>query len=150
MTGAANPSRPTVWRTLTAALAATFGLAAPAHALAQSLAPESAPPVWVAYAETVTRTVAAWLEEEGGPASSLRLYLHQSRPAADQPTPPLVLKLWIDPQGLVSRIDFMPFADAEVDALLRSAIDGRRLSRPPSGMLQPLRLAVQLNPNVPQ
>lgn len=149
MTGAASPSKPSAWRTLTAALAAALGLAAPAHARPQSLAPEAAPSAWVAYAETVTRTVAAWLEEEGEPASSLRLYLNQSRPAADQPTPPMVLKLWIDPQGLVSRVDFTPFADAEADALLRSAVDGRRLPQPPSGMLQPLRLAVQLDANVP-
>lgn len=125
-------------------LAAALGLAAPAQA--QSLSPEAAPVAWVAYAEAATEAVTAWLEEESEAASSLRRYLHQARPAADQLTPPLVLKLWIDSQGVISQVDFVPLAHAEADAALRSAVDGRRLARPPAGMLQPLRLSVQLDP----
>lgn len=150
MSDVASPSKPSAWRTLTAAFAAALGLATPVQALPQSLAPEAAPPAWVAYAETVTRTVAVWLEEEGERASGLRSYLDHSRPDADQPTPTLVIRLWIDPRGLVSRIDFPPLADTDADALLRAAVDGRRLPPPPHGMLQPLRLAVQLDPVAPQ
>ncbi|HRL25662.1 MAG TPA: hypothetical protein PLT84_12810 [Brevundimonas diminuta] len=134
------------WRALATGLAAAFGLAAPAQA--QSLTPEDAPAAWVVYAEAATRAVTAWLEENGEAASSVRHYLHQTRPAPDQPTRPLVLKLWIDPKGLISRIDFTPFAQAETDVALRSVVDGRRLAPPPSGMLQPLRLLVQLDPVV--
>jgi hypothetical protein len=150
MTGAATRPRLSSWRALATGLAAALGLATPVQALPQSLTPEAAPPAWSAYAETVTRTVAVWLEEEGEGASGLRSYLDQSRPGADQPTPPLVIRLWIDPRGLVSRIDFPPLADPDADALLRAAVDGRRLPPPPPGMLQPLRLAVQLDPIAPQ
>lgn len=144
MTGAASRSKTSSWRALATGLAAALGLTAPVQA--QSLSPEAAPVAWVAYAEAATEAVSAWLEEENEAASSLRRYLHQTRAAADQPTPPLVLKLWIDSQGVISLVDFAPFAHAEADAALRSAVDGRRLAPPPSGMIQPLRLSVQLDP----
>lgn len=146
MTGAASRPKMSSWRALATGLAAALGLAAPVQVRAQSLAPEAAPAAWVAYAETATQVVTSWLEDESEVASSLRYYLHQTRAAADQPTPPLVLKLWIDSQGVISRVDFAPFAHAEADAALRSAVDGRRLAPPPSGMIQPLRLSVQLDP----
>lgn len=144
MSSVVSCSKLSFWRVLASGLAAALGLTAEAQA--QSLTPEAAPTAWVAYAEAVTRTVTAWLEEEREAASSVRRYLHQTRPAADESTPPLVLKLWIDPDGLISRIEVSPFVQAETDAALRSAVDGRRLARPPSDMLQPLRLSVQLDP----
>jgi hypothetical protein len=148
MTGAASRLKASPWRALATGLAAALGLAAPVQAQTQSLAPEAAPAAWVAYAEAATRTVTAWLEEDGDAASSLRLYLHQTRPAPDQPTPPLELKLWIDHDGVVSRVGFAPFAHKEADADLKTSVQGRRLSPPPSGMLQPLRLALQLEPAI--
>ncbi|MFK0298763.1 hypothetical protein ACIQTU_06045 [Brevundimonas sp. NPDC090276] len=148
MAGVASRTMTSSWRALATGLAAAFGFAAPVQA--QSLSPEAAPVAWVAYAEAATQAVTAWLEEDNEAASSFRHYLHQTRPAADRHTPPLVLKLWIDAQGRITRIDFAPFAHAETDAALRSAVSGRRLARPPSGMLQPLRLSVQLDPVVPE
>ena len=112
----------------------------------QSLAPDAAPAAWVAYAEAATRTVTTWLEEDGSSASSLRLQLHQTRPAPDQPTPPLELKLWIEADGVVSRVEAASPAKETVSADLQSSVQGRRLAPPPPGMLQPLRLAVQLEP----
>src|SRR5690606_24334309 len=123
------------WRALATGLAAALGLAAPVQAQTQSLTPEAAPAAWVAYAEAATRTVTTWSEEDGEATSSLRLYLHQPRPASDQPTPPLELKLWIDPDGVVSRVGFAPFAHKEADADLKTSVQGRRLPPPPSGML---------------
>jgi len=148
MTGAASRSRLSSWRALTTGLAVALGFAAPVQA--QSLTPEVAPAAWVAYAETATRIVTTWLEKDGEAASSLRRHLHQMRPADDQPAPPLVIKLWIDPQGVISRIDFAPFTLDEVDAVLRSTIDGRQLGRPPLDMLQPLRISVELEAAVPE
>ena len=102
------------------------------------------------YAETATQSITAWLEEDSEPATAFRAYLHQTRPAEDQPTPPLVLKVWIKPDGRVDRIDFTPLADESANANLRAAIVGRTLgSAPPRGMLLPLRLAIQLEAGEP-
>ncbi|MNU30643.1 hypothetical protein [uncultured Brevundimonas sp.] len=146
MTGAVSRLKMSGWRALATGLAAAFGMAAPAQAQVQSLAPDAAPAAWVAYAEIATRTVKAWLEEDGPPASNLRLQLHQTRPAPDQPTPPLELKLWIEADGVVSHVEAAPPAKETVSVDLQSSVQGRRLAPPPPGMLQPLRLAVQLEP----
>lgn len=142
MTGAATRPRRSSWHALATGLAAALGLAAPVQA--QSLSPEAAPAAWVAYAEAATHTLKTWLEEDDEAASNLRLYLDQTRSGPDQPTPSLELKLWIAPDGVVSRVGFAPLGDPEAEADLQTSMQGRRLPPPPSGMLQPLRLAVQL------
>lgn len=146
MTGVVSRPKMSVWRALATGLAAALGMAAPVQAQVHSLAPDAAPAAWVAYAEAATRTVKTWLEEDGSSASSLRLQLHQTRPAPDQPTPPLELKLWIEADGVVSRVEAASPAKETVSADLQSSVQGRRLAPPPPGMLQPLRLAVQLEP----
>lgn len=142
MNGAEGSFLRSVWRSAGAALTAALGLTATAEAQPQRLAPEAAPPEWVAYAETATQAVTSWLEGEA--AAGVRLSLDRTRPAADQPTPPLELKLWIDGSGMISRAGFASLDDAEADAEVRAALEGRRLASPPEGMLQPLRLEIQL------
>lgn len=142
------------FRRITGALAGLasglVGLGGAAAAQPQSVAPSEAPVAWVQYAEIATRSITGWLEEDSEPATAFRAYLHQTRPAEDQPTPPLVLKVWIKPDGRVDRIDFTPFADEPTNANLRATIVGRSLaSAPPRGMLLPLRLAIQLEVGQP-
>lgn len=121
-----------------------------AAAQPQSVAPSEAPAEWVRYAETATRSITAWLEEDSASAIAVRTYLHQTRPSEDQPTPPLVLKVWITPDGRIDRIDFPPFPEETANADLRAAIIGRALaSRPPRRMLLPLRVAIQLEAGQP-
>ncbi len=132
-------------RSWAAGLAGVLGLASPTAALAQSLPPEAAPAAWVEYAEAATAAVSGWLSEDGKAASRLRLYLYQTLPTA-QPARPLELRLWISPEGIVSRVGFDSLSQEEADADLLGAVQGRRLSPPPVGMLQPLRLAIQLDP----
>lgn len=124
----------------TAALAALFVPAAPARP--QGVAPSAAPAEWVRYAEAATGTVSGWLSEEGEAAARFRAYLNETRPATDQPPPPLEIKLWIATDGRVERIDFTPFAHPQPNADLRAAIVGRVLGAPPRDMLQPLRLSI--------
>lgn len=133
---------------LTRWVAAVVGasLAVTAPATAQTVAPSAAPAEWVRYAESATTTISGWLEEDGEAATRLRAYLHETRPVADQPTPPLLLKVWIAPDGAVERIEFTPFAHEAPNADLRGAIVGRRLAAPPREMLLPLRLSIQLEP----
>ena len=121
------------------------GLASATPVSAQTVSPSAAPAEWVRYAEDATNTISAWLGEDGEPATRVRTSLDQTRPAADQPTPPLELRVWVDPDGAVSRIAFHPFAHEEANASLRGAIVGRRLTPPPADMLLPIRIAVQLD-----
>jgi len=126
------------------------GLVAAGPLAAQSISPSAAPAEWVAYAERATTRINGWLQAEDEPAQRLRAYLDQLRPAPDQPGAPLDLKVWVDPDGTVSRVDFAPFAHPEPNADLRALVVGRRLAGPPPrNMLLPLRLAVQVEPPEP-
>ena len=130
-------------------LAALIGASAVATSpvAAQSVSPSAAPAAWVRYAEETTRTITDWLEADSETAARLRTYLDATRPAPDQPTAPLVLKLWIGRDGTVSRIDFPPFAHPEPNADLRALIEGGRLTAvPPEDILLPLRILVELPP----
>ncbi len=123
------------------------GLASAAPVSAQTVTPSAAPAEWVRYAEGATATITEWLQAEDETATRLRGYLDRTRPSADQATAPLQIKIWVDAEGAVSRIDFPPFAHEEANADLRAVIVGRRLAGPPpQGMLLPMRIAVQLDP----
>lgn len=131
-------------RWLTTLAGATLASAAPLAA--QTVSPSTAPAEWVRYAERATATITAWLEADAAPAMRLRAYLDATRPAEDRATPALQLKVWVAADGMVSRIDFPPFAHEEPNADLRTLIVGRRLAAaPPRDMLLPLRLAIQLD-----
>ncbi|MES2056268.1 MAG: hypothetical protein V4564_10040 [Pseudomonadota bacterium] len=139
-------------RRLSGALAAItvgiFGCGSAPDARAQSLSPSAAPVEWVTYAEAATVTIASWLQGEGEAAARLRTYLETTRPMSDKPTQPLELKIWIEPDGRISRTDFAPFADTTANADLRGLIVGHSLTTPPpKGMLLPLRLLIQLEPS---
>ena len=144
----AGRSKFSVWRFLATGVAAAFGFVAPAAAQEPSprLAPETAPAAWVAYAENATRTLTTWLEADEAAAIDLRQELDQLRSSPDQPTESLELRLWVSADGVVTRVEPAPRAPLKASAALRGVVDGRRLPPPPKGMLQPLRLAVQLEP----
>lgn len=145
----AKSRRRPFWDRWFAALAGA-GLVAAGPAAAQSTSPAAAPAEWVAYAERATAVIGTWLQAEDEAGQRLRAYLDLMRPAPDQPGPPLVLKVWVDPGGAVSRVDFTPFAHPEPNADLRTLVVGRRLAEPPPrDMLLPLRLAVQVEPPEP-
>jgi len=112
----------------------------------QPISPTDAPGEWVVYAEDATRTVTAWLNAEQPPAPRVRAVLEQSRPSPDQPTPPLVVKLWIGRNGVISKVEFPPLPDAGATQDLETLLLHRQLPAPPKGMRQPMRLALQLAP----
>lgn len=124
------------------------GFAAASPAAAKGLDASSAPTEWVRYANNATGAITGWLQADSEAAVRFRSYLDQTRPDADTPAPPLFLKVWVDRNGAVSRIAFAPFAHPEPNADLRSLVSGRQLpGKPPKDMLQPLRVAIQLDPN---
>ena len=129
------------------AAAAGAGLATASPVAAQTIAPSAAPVEWVRYAEGATAAVTLLLEADNETALRFRAYLHRTRPAEDEPTPPLELKIWVGESGVVSRMEFTPFAHPEPGADLRSLVVGQRLpGEPPPDMLLPIRIAVQLDP----
>ncbi|SNT19992.1 hypothetical protein SAMN06295912_1576 [Sphingomonas laterariae] len=135
-------SRLTRW---TALLAGSV-LAAASPAQAQTVAPSAAAAEWVRYANDATTAVNRLLEADTETAIRLRAYLDRTRPAPDRPTAPLTLKLWVDKEGTVTRIEFEPFAHAEPNADLRTLIVGQTLAgAPPKDMLLPLRIVIQLD-----
>lgn len=128
------------------AAAAGAGLATASPVAAQTIAPSAAPVEWVRYAEGATAAVTRLLEADNETALRFRTYLHRTRPAEEEPTPPLELKIWVDESGVVSRMEFTPFAHAEPGADLRSLVVGQRLpGEPPADMLLPMRIAIQLD-----
>lgn len=123
-----------------------FGLALGGVASAQTIPLSQAPPAWVRYAESATGTITGWLREESETGVRLRAYLEGTREAEGQPTPPLMLRLWIGADGAVTRVEFTPFAHDEANNDIRSLVVGRKLpSAPPADMRQPMLLGVQLD-----
>ncbi|MCG2840699.1 TonB C-terminal domain-containing protein [Sandaracinobacter sp. RS1-74] len=122
-----------------------LGLAAAAPATASGpMAPSAAPAEWVRYAEGTTSTIKDWLQADDENALRLRAYLHASNSAGAGK--PLMLKIWVAPDGTVSRVGFQPFAHEEANAGLRTLVEGRKLPAPPAKMLLPINIAVELEP----
>jgi hypothetical protein len=120
------------------------GLAAAVPAAGAPIAPPAAPRSWVRYAETARVTIAQWLESADAEATRFRNQFLVNSPQPSQ-SAPLILRLWIDDKGQVSRVDFEPFADAGMNRDLRAVIVHRTFGMPPPrGMRQPMNVAVQL------
>lgn len=133
------------WLTRWLAALVGAGLATTAPVSAQPVSPSAAPAEWVRYAEGATAAITQWLKADSEAGVRFRTYLDRTRPAEDQPTPPLEVKVWIAPDGKVERIDFASFAHPEPNADLRALIVGHRLAGPPPrDMLLPIRIAVDL------
>lgn len=112
---------------------------------AQSVEPSAAPVEWVRYAEASTSTVSGWLQEDSEKPARLRAYFNE-RQAADGAPAEVVISLWLKPDGSVERLRFAPLADAQANADLHDALIGRNLGAPPKAMLQPMRIAVKIEP----
>lgn len=126
---------------------AALGLGLGAHSAGAAEVPaDQAPAEWVAYATNAMATLRDWLNAETPPAPRVRAVLDATRPAPDQPTPALIVRLWIDGQGTITRAEFPPLADASANADLQTLLVGRQLPPPPRRMRWPMRVALQLPP----
>lgn len=110
---------------------------------ARPVPPATAPAAWLRYAETATQEVSLWLQADDERAIRLRSYLDATRPAPDQPHTPLLLKIWIGRNSVVTRLDVPALTQGEPLKDLRGLVVGRRLpGSPPRGMLLPLRIVI--------
>lgn len=108
--------------------------------------PHEVPADWLRYANSVQEAVGSWLGEDSETATRFRSYLAAIPSSRGSASYEVQLKVWIDGNGIVDRIEFPSFGDATADSDLRALIVGRKLSTmPPQAMLQPLRLAIAVD-----
>jgi hypothetical protein len=118
-----------------------------AQARAAPIAVEDAPREWVVYAEAATRVITARLNADGDPsAERVRRALDARRAAPDQVAPPLVLRVWVGRDGVISNVGFEPLEDDAASHALRRLVMQDRLPPPPRRMRLPMRIAVQPQP----
>jgi hypothetical protein len=140
-------------RSLLARLGLAFGLVGAMHGeagAAQSVPFDKGPAAWVAYAKEATISITGWLNGDTPPAPRMREAMTKQQPQAGQPLPPMILSLWVAPTGAISKVKAKSGSNAQADADLHTVLLGRKLGAPPKGMLQPIRLAVQLNEPKPK
>lgn len=126
------PSRPGPLRRLLAGL-----LILPAVGAAADL--DAVPSSWIAYSELVGRQLQVWFGADNDPARRLRAYLEQQgRPG------PLLVRLWFDRDGHITRLEADGLGDTRADRDLRRLWTRQPVSEPPPpGMAQPLMLRVR-------
>lgn len=130
---------------LTAALGSVFAMdAASAQTASPDMSSMTPPAEWLAYAETATTALTAWLEADTEAASRMRLRLGAGRPSQDAATHLMEVRIWIAPDGRVSRIEGPLHEDAQAEADMAKIAASASLNAPPSNMPQPLRIGVQL------
>jgi hypothetical protein len=136
-------------RRLLASLAAVVGLPASTSSAAPptSVTPLAAPAAWIAYAGLVNQAITGQLGGTDPAAVRLHGYLEQIPGQAADKGVQLPIQVWIDGQGVITRIDFTPFAHPQPNADLQSLLIGHHLPRaPPKGMLLPISLSIGLEP----
>lgn len=134
-------------RRLLTTLAAIVGVLPSAPNAATALSPRAAPAAWVAYAGLVNQTIIDQLGGSDPAAVRLRDYLDQLPDPTIDSRAQLPIRIWIDGRGVISKVDFAPFAHPEPTADLRALLLGQRLPMaPPKDMLLPLRLSIGLEP----
>jgi hypothetical protein len=135
-------------RRLVSTLAVVLGFSPAIGAVAgtpRSVAPEAAPAAWVAYAGLVSQTVNAKLSGQDPVALRLRDYMRQIPGDDDKSSAPLSLRVWLNGEGSITRVEFPAFAHQEPNDDLHGLLVGLAITqRPPKGMLQPLRLQIRV------
>ena len=98
------------------------------------------PPAWTAYAGQLQQLLPGWFAEgDSESAQRLRAYIASASQQAS-PLAPVVVHLWVDSQGTVSRIDVSGGLAAQASADLRASVLHRQLPPPPARLPMPIRM----------
>lgn len=106
------------------------------------------PQHWLSYAQLVSKQFQTWLGDSNDETVQRLHTFMQDRllqGEASRPPAPLVVRVWIAPNGQVERLDFASLGNAQADSDLRSVLSSHSLSEaPPVDMRQPMVLQLDL------
>lgn len=128
-------------------LAGWLACAVLAAALGVAQAQETPPPAWIEYARLTSSELQVRLSEDAGELVT-RLHAFLGKRQGDHEPVPVIVRIWISPQGWIERSEFQTLGNAQADADLRALLAARALPQaPPADMRQPLVLRLTLRPN---
>jgi len=148
MTTERSDARPGWWRRVRALAAGMLGLGLAAAGAPPAQAQAAVPQHWISYAQLASNQFQAWLSD---PENEAVVRLHESLQArmldsGGQPPEPVVVRVWVDVDGRVYRVEFATLGDARADADLRGVLTAQPLSEPPPrDMRQPMVLRLKLD-----
>lgn len=119
-----------------------------APVMVQTAMAQSVPQHWISYAQMAGNQLEAWLSDPANDAVvRLHEWMQQRLLQQGQPLPPpLVVKVWVAPDGKISRTEFASLGQAQADADLHSLMTTQSLSEPPPrDMRQPMVLQLNLS-----
>ncbi len=119
-----------------------------APVMVQTAMAQSVPQHWVSYAQMAGNQLEAWLSDPANDAVvRLHEWMQQRLLQEGQPLPPpLIVKVWVAPDGKIARAEFASLGQAQADADLRSLMMTQSLSEPPPrDMRQPMVLQLNLS-----
>lgn len=119
-----------------------------APVMVQTAMAQSVPQHWISYAQMAGNQLEAWLSDPANDAVvRLHTWMQERLLKEGQPLPPpLVVKVWVAPDGKISRAEFASLGQAQADTDLRSLMMTQSLSEPPPrDMRQPMVLQLSLS-----
>lgn len=115
---------------------------APQSLVEPAAAQEAVPAAWIDYAGRTTDQLDGWLNAADDAAVALRSALRDQVGAASGT---VVLRLWIDPGGQISRV--VVEGNGPASSGFAELLTGRQLAEaPPAGIRQPLRVEASVAP----
>ncbi len=132
-------------------LGATALLLALAEGRAEAYQPSYTPipAYWASYAQLVSNPLLAWLDDGSDPAANkLRGYLDRVTAdpgAATSPAASDIVRIWIAPDGHITKVTFNSLGDQQADVELRQILTRGPIGEPPpADMPEPLVLRLRL------
>ena len=123
---------------------AWLGLVTVAHADPAAITAAKAPAAWIQYASLVETAFESRLSENSDEANRLNAYLQSGNPDG---TVNIAVGVWVDADGVVSRIAFKPFLDSQANTDMNQLLQGIKLpAGPPQNILLPIHFVLHIKP----